>query len=322
MRNPFVFIVGCPRSGTTLFRRMVDAHPEVAVIPEVGWLARRYEDRVGLTPEGRLTPGFVDKLPEKGGFGRYTPLPISREELARFARREPAPTYAEFVSLLFDRYGAERGKPLVGNKTVDHALNVGTLHEVFPAAKFVHLILDGRDVAASAVAWRRSKRLAEEFSTWDEDPITTAALWWEWHVRRAREAGRTLDEDLYHEVFYEALVTDPAGESERLCGFLGIPYSDAMVRFHEGREKEDPSLDAKSAWKPPTRGLRDWRTSMDPQSRTRFEAVAGELLDELGYERGTGETEDEALERAEGVRRRFEGRPLPLRWGAVGVSGR
>ena len=322
MRNPFVFIVGCPRSGTTLFRRMVDAHPEVAIIPEVGWLARRYEDRAGLTPEGRITPEFVDGLPQKGGFGRYTPLPVGREELARFSRREPAPTYAEFVSLLFDRYGEERGKTLVGNKTVDHALNVGTLHEVFPRAKFVHLIRDGRDVAASAVAWRRSKRLAEDFSTWDEDPITTVALWWEWHVRRAREAGRTLEEDLYHEVFYEALVADPAGESERLCGFLGIPYDDAMVRFHEGREKEDPGLDAKSAWKPPTRGLRDWRTNMDPESLARFEAVAAELLDELGYERGTDGTEDNALRRAEWTRRRFEGRPLPQRWGTVGVTGR
>jgi hypothetical protein len=322
MKNPFVFIVGCPRSGTTLFRRMVDAHPEVAVIPEVGWLARRYENRVGLTPDGRLTPEFVDKLPKKGGFGRYTPLPVDRDELREFAAGEPAPTYAEFVSLLFDRYGEERGKPLVGNKTVDHALNVGALHEVFPEAKFVHLIRDGRDVAASALSWRRSKRLAEEFSTWDEEPITTAALWWEWHVRRGREAGLPLGGDLYYEIFYEALVADPATESERLCDFLGIPYDDAMVRFHEGREKDDPNLDAKSAWKPPTRGLRDWRTGMDGEDLARFEAVAGDLLDELGYERGTNGTPDGTLNRAEEMRRRFEGRPLPERWGAVGVSGR
>ena len=322
MRNPFVFIVGCPRSGTTLFRRMVDAHPEVAVIPEVGWLARCYEHRVGLTPEGRLTPEFVDKLPKKGGFGRYTPLPIGRNELRVFAAGRPAPTYAEFVSLLFDRYGEARGKPLVGNKTVDHALNVATLHEIFPGAKFVHLIRDGRDVATSAVAWRRSERLAEEFSTWSEDPISTAALWWEWHVRRAREAGMPLGRGLYHEVFYENLVADPVGESERLCDFLGIPYENAMVRFHEGREKDDPTLDAKSAWRPPTSGLRDWRTGMDPHSLRSFEAVAGGLLDELGYERGADDGADGALEHAEEVRLRFEGRPLPQRWGAVGVSGR
>ena len=322
MRNPFVFMVGCPRSGTTLFMRMVNAHPEVAVIPEVGWLARRYEEREGLTPDGRLEPGFVDTLPKRGDFGRYTPLPISREELAEFAAADPAPTYAELVSLLFDRYGEERGKPLVGNKTVDHALNVGTLHEVFPEAKFVHLIRDGRDVASSAISWRRAKRLAEEFSTWSEDPMTTAALWWEWHVRRAREEGLPLGDDLYHEVFYEDLVADPAGECAELCDFLGIPFSDAMLRFHEGREREDPDLNAKRAWKPPTRGLRNWRTGMDREVLQRFEAVAGGLLDELDYERGTDGVPDGAVRRAAEARRRFEGRPLPRRWGAVGVSGR
>jgi hypothetical protein len=322
MTNPFVFIVGCARSGTTLFRRMVDAHPMIAIIPEIGWLARKYQRREGLTPDGRVTPEFVATLGDKGGFGRYTPLPISREVLTERIASGPPITYAGLISLLFDRYGEDRNKRLVGNKTVDHALNVDTLHEVFPETKFVHLIRDGRDVASSLIAWRRSKRLAQKFSTWNEDPVTTSALWWEWHVRRAREAGLPLGPQLYREVSYESLVVRPAGECEALCKFLGVPFDDRMVRFYEGKEKDDPNLDAKEGWRPPTPGLRDWRKEMSSEDVEKFEAVAGELLEELGYPRGTDGVSEERLAHADRVRERFEGRPLPRRWGTVGVAGR
>ena len=84
---------------------------------------------------------------------------------------------------------------------------------------------------------------------------------------------------------YEALVADPAGESAKLCTFLGVPYADTMVKFHKGRTKSKPGLDAKRAWLPTTRGLRNWRSEMSTEDLERFEAAAGDLLDELGYER-------------------------------------
>src|SRR5207247_2425966 len=60
--NPFVFIVGCPRSGTTLLQRMVDAHSQIAIVPETHWIARWFEKRKGLTPEGFVRAKLIPKL--------------------------------------------------------------------------------------------------------------------------------------------------------------------------------------------------------------------------------------------------------------------
>ncbi len=323
MTNPFVFIVGCPRSGTTLLLRMVDAHPQIAIIPEIGWISRRYENRDGLTPDGLVTPAFIHDLLEKGGLGRYTRLPMSRQELEDLLASGRPLSYAKLITLLFDRYGEARGKALVGNKTVEYVLSIPTLHSLWPRAKFVHLIRDGRDVCLSAINWRKAGKLVSRFATWSEDPVSAAALWWEWHVRLGREAGCSLShqkmgttsgDELYYEIRYESLVARPMEECVALCAFLGVPYDGAMLRFHRGRMRMAPDLDAKHAWLPPTPGLRDWRSQMSPEDVQRFEAVAGDLLDELGYPRGADQLRAESLEHAATIRRLFEGRPLPERW--------
>jgi len=314
MTNPFVFIVGCPRSGTTLLLRMVNAHPQIAIIPEIGWIARRYENRDGLTPEGLVTPAFIQHLSEKGGLGRYARLPMSRQELEDLLASGRPLSYAKLITLFFDRYGEARGKALVGNKTVDYVLSIPTLHSLWPHAKFVHLIRDGRDVCLSAISWRKASKLVSRFATWSEDPVSTAAVWWEWQVRLGREAGSSLGDELYYEIRYESLVAHPMEECAALCAFLGVAYDGAMLRFHEGRTKTDPGLGAKHAWLPPTPGLRDWRSQMPLEDVERFEAVAGDLLDELGYPRGADHLRAESLEQAATIRRLFEGRPLPERW--------
>jgi hypothetical protein len=84
---------------------------------------------------------------------------------------------------------------------------------------------------------------------------------------------------------YESLVADPANECQMLCNFLGVRYDDIMLRFHEGRTRSEAGLSAKDAWLPISPGLRSWRTQMAPNDVERFEAAAGDLLDELGYAR-------------------------------------
>jgi hypothetical protein len=121
-------------------------------------------------------------------------------------------------------------------------------------------------------------------------------------VRLGRQAGHSLGPKLYYEIRYEFLVNHPAEECAALCAFLGLPYDDAMLRFHEGRTKTDPTLNAKRAWRPITSGLRDWRSKMPAEDVERFEAAAGELLDELGYPRAVPGPRPESLERASIIR--------------------
>jgi hypothetical protein len=165
--------------------------------------------------------------------------------------------------------------------------------------------------------WRKG---VTSFSTFDEDPFTTAGVWWEWYVQLGREGGSQLGWSLYHELHYESLVAHSEGECARLCEFLGIPYEASMLRFHEGRTRSKRGLSAKSAWLPVTGGLRDWRTTMDAGDVERFEAAAGDLLAELGYQRATASVSQRARERAARVRERFaeqvraRARPMPRAW--------
>jgi hypothetical protein len=95
-----------------------------------------------------------------------------------------------------------------------------------------------------------------------------------------------------------------------------------MLKFHEGREKADPNLDAKKAWRPLTPGLRKWSEQMSAEDLERFEAAAGDLLEELGYPRACPHPPDETLARAARIRESFtrevsaSGKRLPKGWQA------
>lgn len=302
---------------------MVDAHPEVAVIHEGRFVPDFFERRRGLTEDGLVTPELVDRLLEHRPFEHVA---VDREQLEGLLRAGRRVGYAAFVSAVFDLHGQAHGKALVGDKTPHYVRSIPTLHELWPAAKVVHLIRDGRDVTRSVLEWKKVTERGgsvARFPSFGEDPVATVACWWDWLVRLGCEDGAALGPSLYHEVRYESLVADPAGESRRLCEFLGVPYDERMLAFHEGRERDDTRLDAKKAWRRVTPGLRDWRSEMSGADVQRFEAVAGPLLDELGYERGAGPPGLELRRHAARIRESFASelaerrrRRLPRAWRA------
>jgi Sulfotransferase family len=317
--NPYVFFVGCPRSGTTLVQRIANAHPLLAVVNEQEWIANWWEQRVGVAPDGTVTPELVEKLFSHRRFPR---LGLEPERVADLVRDEQK-HYVQFVVELFDLHGRAEGKPLVGEKSPGYVKHLATMHELFPQARFVHLIRDGRDVALSALAWKKAERSLGRYPTWQDDPLSTAAIWWEWHVRLGRETGASLGPDLYYELRYESLVHDPDEECRKLCGFLDVPYEEAMLRFHEGRTRTKPGLGAKASWLPVTPGLRSWRRQMPTQDVARFEAACGPLLRELGYATGARAVSEAELERAMRLRAAFavgalsRGRATPEAWTGV-----
>src|SRR5262249_61378478 len=99
MSNPYVFIVGCPRSGTTLLQRIVNAHPQIAIMSESRWIAECFEERRGLTPDGTITSELASQLFENPRFAR---LHIGREKLMAPMREDGPGSYYSFVTHIFD----------------------------------------------------------------------------------------------------------------------------------------------------------------------------------------------------------------------------
>jgi len=304
--SPYLFIVGCARSGTTLLHRIVDAHPLVAITPEMHWVSNRLQTE---DPRGErlVTPEVIAELAEHKRFSHFE---LDRADFEGLLGPDESVPYRAFIGRLFGLYGRVREKPIVGNKTPAYVRHLLELHGLWPEARFVHIVRDGRDVYLSVLNWKKANRTAGRFSTWEEDPVSTTALWWERKVRSGQEAGATLGPGLYHEMRYEDLIQDPEGECRALCGFLDLPYDAAMVRFSEGKTRTDlpdARKTPKKAWLPITFGLRDWRTQMEVGDVERFEAVSGDLLDEIGYERAFPEPGPEALEHAARMRESFAG---------------
>ena len=275
--NPYLFLVGCPRSGTTLLQRMLDSHPQLAVANDSHFVPRviaRF--RPGTDPP--LTPELVDRVL---GYHRFRRLELPESTARAAAARSE--TYAEFVSELYSEYARARGKEFAGEKTPDYVRYLPVLHSLFPATRAVHIIRDGRDVALSVLEWASGEKGPGKFGLWREQPVAVCALWWAWQVESGRREGARLGSALYREVLYEDLVARPEPVLRDLSEFLSLPFAPEMVSFHAGKTKSDPTLSAKSAWLPTTSGLRDWRTQMKPEDALLFEAISGDLLSSLGY---------------------------------------
>jgi len=314
--NPYVFIVGCPRSGTTLLERIVNAHRDLAIVHESRWITRIYEERRRLTPDGRVTPKLVRRLSRERA---AAPFGISGERMAGLVEEYSGRPMSDLVTRLFDDYAERHNKPLSGDKSPGYVRYLHLLDQLWPRAKFVHIVRDGRDVFLSVADWGKG---AAAFATYGAEPALTAARWWEWYVRLGREAGADLGPERYHEIKYEDLVAHPERETAKLCDFLALPFDERMLRFHEGRTVDNPRFDAKKAWRPVTRGLRSWRENMSPADVARFEAVAGDLLLETGYPlsgEGAAHKEDYlATVRAFDREVMAARRPVPSTW--VGAS--
>jgi hypothetical protein len=318
MVNPYVFVVGAARSGTTLLQRMLDAHPQLAVVNETYWVPRKFRERNGLTREGVVTPALLPKLLASP---KFSYMGVSEEDLVGLLSEFESVRYDRFVARIFDLYAARRGKQFAGDKTPGYVRRIRQIHDVWPRARFVHIIRDARDVCLSMLDWSMGERTAGQDGTWDMDPAISTALYWRYSVTVGREDARAvLGPRLYHEVHYDDLVSSPERELRQICKFLWLPYAEEMTRFYEGRTRRESGLDSKEQWLPPTAGLRDWRTQLPTTDVERIEAAAGDLLHSLGYatrfDRCTPATRARVAEVRETFTRHLvaRGRALPQDW--------
>ena len=298
VRNPHVFIVGCPRSGTTLLQRMLDAHPLVAIANDPHFI--HYGIR-GQNGDVSLTPEIVERVLSYRTFCR---LGLSAAEARAVAERST--TYAEFVGSLFAALARERRKPLAGEKTPHYVRYLPLLHSLFPWARVMHIIRDGRDVALSTLDWARADRGPGRFRLWHDEPVAVCALSWRWHVTTGRRDGAALGEELYAEVLYERLLADPESTLRALTAFLALPFAPEMLTYYEGKMSDRPGRSSKDRWLPPTAGLRDWRNQMPARDIELFEAIAGDLLAALGYELTFERLSPAVQRRARSCRNRWE----------------
>jgi hypothetical protein len=268
---------------------MLDAHPEVAIPPETGFLTcaislRGVGDRLREEFFAAITR-FPPDAPAWNDFG------ISEGQLWSLLKDIAPFSVAEGYRAFYRAYAARHGKCRWGDKTPMYCLHLTSINDVLPEACFIHVIRDGRDVALSLrQMW---------FSP--GEAIEALAEHWVTCVTTGRQQGARCPN--YLEVRFEELVQDTRGVLRRVCAFLDLPYCSDMLGYyvrtsdrlkeHRDRVRTDGTPVVSHAgrlrqqaltMRPPQESrVQSWKTRMSVDEQSRFEAIAGRLLIELGY---------------------------------------
>lgn len=293
--TPVFFVVGQQKSGTTWLMRMLDAHPEILCRGEGRFFGAQWrQEGVKRVDQKRPPSSLYNAILGS----EYLRLWVERSVWSR--NDDPEEHVANLTRMAVDYFLvgelAKTGKRMVGDKSP--LLTPETIKEIsaiYPEARVVHIIRDGRDAAVSAAFHsrnfgKRGSRAPEDRGVFAEGQLGKLAADWGSRVGKTVEDGPALLGEGYTEVRYEDLLARPEEEVRRLLGFLGADASEEAARrcvssasfekLSKGRQRgeEDPA----SFFRKGVAG--DWRSAFTEEDRFIFKEAAGDLLVELGYE--------------------------------------
>jgi hypothetical protein len=213
-----IFLVGAERSGTTLLRLMLDHHPKMAF---------NYEFEYA-----------VDQIDAKGKWPDlavyYDYLSTNRIFLNSGFTVDESLDYPTLINSFLQQKRQRDKKPLVG-ATVHHEFH--HLLKIWPDAKFIHLLRDGRDVARSNILMGWAGNLFTGVDRW----ITAETLW--------EELSKQLAPEQQYTVRYEDLIEKPEQQLKHICDFIGVPFNQAMFDYVKTSTYSFPDASIKERWR-------------------------------------------------------------------------
>ncbi|SEK38184.1 Sulfotransferase family protein [Blastococcus sp. DSM 46786] len=247
-----IFVVGTMRSGSTLFRLVLDAHPNISICEETGFMG-------GLTAAKEI-PNWAR------GRNWFERLGFTEEEFDARLR--------EFYAGMFERYARSQGKSRWGEKTPFHSRYIAQMAALFPDAVFVAIVRHPGAVVHS---------LVEKFHYETSDAVT----YWESTNKEILRRGLELADDRFALLRYEDLVAHPEETLHELVEFLDEPWSEDLLRHNDvqaARGTPRISAGATRTRDPITTDrAHRWSDSMTEDTRRLLESSAGPLARFLGY---------------------------------------
>lgn len=300
--NP-VFVVGCPRSGTTLLYDMLLSAGDFAILmseTHVFDLAPRFGDLRDVRNRRRLLDFWVHSAV------------FARAELDRDSFRdqilEECRNSGDFLRIFMESVAKRQNVRRWADNTPAHLLHLTEIKRTIPDALFLHIIRDGRDVATSLtkLGWirpfPRDRGGNGVVFPWDRRRTAVAAgLYWAWMVHTGRREARQVA-PAYLEVRYEDLLGHPQETLNRIGEFIGHTLDSAQIQRVGLRAVGTPT----TAFPGSQQGfIGRWKQQIPPQQARLLEHMAGPLLEELGYERVWPEAKTGINLRAEAMRRLY-----------------
>lgn len=260
---------------------MLDAHTELAIPPETYFGAAIEAFQRGGAESA------VEVIVQSQEWGDYN---LSADEFARRVENRHPTGMGDVMRVFYQFYAERQGKPRWGSKNLAFITRMTSVYQLLPEARFVHIIRDGRDVALSAIpVWFGPNTVAESATRWE----------------RALRAARRQAQDLpfYTEITYEDLVLDTSTALKRLCHFIEVDWEPSMLDYHlhsaqrlsaefTDRRRQGRIIPKRARLEihrlvghpPQPDRVQRWRREMSAADLRTFESIAGETLEEFGYE--------------------------------------
>lgn len=282
-----VFVGASPRSGTTLLRTMLNAHPDLAIPLETRFLRGAFQRR-GKWGDLRVEANrqkFIDRLVTNRGT-RFHKFGFDPAEAARRMHEAPGHTIGSIAATPFVMYAEETGAKRWGDKRPAYIRGTGYIFSMFPDAQFVHLVRDPRGSVASML------KLG-----WFDGSVPKGLELWMRSIDAAEQARARLSSDQFYELRYEDLLADPESEIRALATWLQLDPAgvDAMLDFHEDNDVPASDYHWKVSQPVDPANATKWADSLTSDQLALVDHVAGHELDRFGYDRADQGPASEAL---------------------------
>ena len=269
-----VFVLGCPRSGTTVLYHMLLSAGNFAVYRAESNVFSVLQPRFGNLKSKRNRDQLLSHWLRSELFLRTgLDAEATRKEIDGSCR-----SAGDFLRIVMEAIARQQGVERWADCTPDHLLYIRQIKREIPNALIVHIIRDGRDVALSYAKQGWAYPLP-----WDRnEQLSVAGLFWRWIVNRARMSGRLLGPD-YYELHYEDLVERPRETLAALGRFVGqeLDHEDIQRTAIGSVSQPNSSFgsDAGGGFQPVGR----WRKQMSEKQVADVESLIGDFLKDLAY---------------------------------------
>ncbi len=234
LKSP-IFIVGNPRSGTTLLRLMLTSHKNIVIPPECGFAIWYYEKYKKWNPS--FLNYFIDDLMRAKKIETWK---LDKNEITRYLMSRLPTSYPDLVSSIYEYFGSKNKVYFKrwGDKNNFYLNHIQTIKEMFPNAIFLHIVRDGRDIACSYKNLMKM-RINSKYAPNLPSNVEEIAQQWKENLSIINEAFKKIDWENVYEIRFEDLVRNTKSTLELICGRINENYDPQMLEYYRfNREKK------------------------------------------------------------------------------------
>lgn len=281
-----VFIIGNPRSGTTLLRLILNAHSKMVVPPEAGfafWLYPKYRDF-----SFNDLKAFLEEMKETKKIRNWN---LDWSKLENYLTNARPQNYGELIDHIYTYYAQSIGKEVQrwGDKNNFYLNHIDEIKEVFPDAYFIHIIRDGRNVACSYKKLNKKQIVSEDAPNLP-DRIEGIANEWKSNIQKIRRSFEKFNYENALEIRLEDLTANPEEMVRNIVDFIGEDFESSMLEYYKtsGNSKVIPKdylqWKKKNTLPIQEESIDKYKRELTEEQISKFYAIAGEHLRECGYQ--------------------------------------